>query len=113
MFDSKTTSGEVLKQQGMQLALDNSGEWKGKALEALKDFIESRRALKMADTFSMDLFRYWLKINTTIGEPKSLNAWGGLTNGACKKGLIVPTNNYVLSLFPAAHKRPIRVWMAV
>ena len=74
---------KTLKAQKLDKALKNEGShWKDHALHLLSVFVEKERG-----EFFIEEFRVWA-LEHGLDEPQHYQAWGGLTTGACKHGLI-------------------------
>ena len=74
---------KTLKAQKLDKALKNEGShWKDHALHLLSVFVEKERG-----EFFIEEFKSWA-LERGLDEPQHYQAWGGLTTGACKNGLI-------------------------
>ena len=74
---------KTLKAQKLDKALKNEGtHWKDQALHLLSVFVEKERG-----EFFIEEFKSWA-LERGLDEPQHYQAWGGLTTGACKHGLI-------------------------
>ena len=74
---------KTLKAQKLDKALKNEGtHWKDHALHLLSVFVEKERG-----EFFIEEFKSWA-LERGLDEPQHYQAWGGLTTGACKHGLI-------------------------
>ena len=74
---------KTLKAQKLDKALKHEGShWKDHALHLLSVFVEKERG-----EFFIEEFKSWA-LERGLDEPQHYQAWGGLTTGACKHGLI-------------------------
>lgn len=101
MFDDE--EGKRLKDVGMQLALDYSGEWKDNALAALRLFVRERKE------FTGEQFRYWWLTNGGYAPPRHY-CWGALFSHAARLGLMSKTGIYVSAQSSKTHSHPVAVW---
>jgi hypothetical protein len=100
-------TGQDLKRQGQQLALENSGEWIDQIVPAFKLWAEFQKVSRR--DFCLDDFREAVSL-----EPKSVNAWGALPRILVRKGLIEQTPvDFWPSIRPEAHGRRVAVWRLV
>lgn len=76
--------GQALKEEGMQLALTFSGEWKDLVLDEFAAWIATQKALGET-VVTIESFRSQCKTH-----PVSHYAWGSLPGMAQRAGLIAP-----------------------
>jgi len=84
MHQLNPATGQALKEAGMQLALDNSGDWSIRVIAEFREWLQRQRDRGL--TFvTIEEFR-----SSAAAQPASANAWGSLPGIAIKAGLIAP-----------------------
>lgn len=96
------TTGNQLRDEGVQTVYDNNTIWCIDALWAIKDLAE------MGDPFTSD--DVW-DLMTYL--PENNSAMGAVFRKAVTQKIVEPTGSFVISHRASAHSRPIRVWKAV
>lgn len=83
---------------------DNAGPgWFDRAIQIVRDVALNH------ETFTTDHIRAWAK-RSNLPEAREPRAWGSVMSRAIKSGMIVKTGEYVPTLRPEAHRRPIPVY---
>jgi len=91
--------GQKLKEQGMNLVFDASPTgWKLEVSVALFSFDDG------VELIGEDIRK------RVASQPKHPNAWGAIINRYVRKGILVPTGNYIQSKSPANHARRVQVY---
>lgn len=104
------TASHAAKQQGMQLALQMSGDWRDEILIELRGWIAMHKA-RGHTTMTVEQFRAEAR-----NQPASHKAWGAFTNMARAEGLIAPMQHPdgspVMRLAESVktHRHPVRCW---
>jgi hypothetical protein len=102
--------GEILRDGGIQLSLFNAEikipDWKDRAIQALKNFINENPHMHPA--FQTEDVRAWAYKNG-LPEPPNHRAWGAVITSAKRKGLI-RFIGYANVDNPKAHCTPASVW---
>lgn len=84
MHDLNPSAGRVLKDAGMQAALDFQGDWADRVLAEFREWLQQQRDRGL--TFvTIEEFR-----SQAWNQPTSTKAWGSLPKLATKAGLIAP-----------------------
>lgn len=96
------STGAARRDAGIDAVL--KGEWKNKALAALKDWVALQVASGVREVVMEDFKAWW------SNSPHHVNAWGALTRTAALAGLIHPTDKSVRMSNPNAHARSSKVW---
>lgn len=103
--------GRALKEQGMQAALNFSGEaWSKAVLEEFTTWLAAQQALGL-NVITIEAFRA-----QTRTQPASANAWGSLPGIAQRAGLIAPhfvapgVQGRVKAAAPRTHAHEVKQW---
>lgn len=98
--------GAVLRDAGIQQALENSGDWKSLALIEMEQIWKSRRHELNEFTFEM------LKapIVITCGLPHSSAVWGGISKTAVRRGWIADTGKTCTAKSASRHASLARIY---
>lgn len=105
--------GQLLKQRGMQLALDYSGDWSDRVLAEFKDWLDVQRSRGLAH-ITIEEFR-----SQAVSQPAKPQAWGSMPRLAMSAGLIKPKmatptlQDRVPSASPRTHGHPVLCWLIV
>lgn len=103
--DSSKDTGQLLKERGMQIAIDNADfkikEWSSVAYKFLVEYA------KYNLTFMGEDVRYASQNN--LPEPPSLRAWGMIISRAKKQGIIKHIG-YSQVKNPSSHKANASIW---
>lgn len=104
------SQGQILKEQGQQLALFNAGKWTDLVIERLRDFCAERKAMN-APEFKIEDFRERLELSGGP-LPHHSNAWGALPSIAVRQKLIRSTGRYEKAKSDRTHAHPVAIWIA-
>jgi hypothetical protein len=100
-------NGQMLKEQGMQLAMDFSGEgWKERALELFREFCLELKAAGR-EYVRVEEFR------AVAPPPRTPKAWGAFSRAAMADGIIAPTGQYEKAESAKTHAHPVLRWRIV
>ena len=103
-------AGQARKFDGMQIALNFSGDWPERVLSEFKAWAAVQRARGLR-TVTIEQFRA-----ETRCAPESHKAWGSLPRLALKAGVITENlgedglPRYQRAAAPKTHAHPVRVW---
>jgi hypothetical protein len=97
-------TGEQLKREGMQLALDFAGDWADRVVMEFRAWAAVQKAMGFS-WITVEQFRSQAK-----NLPESHKAWGSLPRLLCKADLIAPTGEYVRAASPKTHAHPVAKW---
>jgi hypothetical protein len=106
--------GHALKREGMQAALDFSGEaWAQQVVDEFREWAAEQKALGFK-TVTIESFRA-----QSTNPPASHKAWGSVPRLLCKAGLVAEHTDeagnpiYTRAAAPRTHAHPVRVWRLV
>lgn len=109
MTDQGTAARSIADEQGdLLVALAEVEEhaddtWLARARGALNDLVRAGRPFTTDDL--------WAELDRLgVPAPREPRAMGAVTSGAARDGRIVKTREYVNSVRPGCHARPIPVW---
>jgi hypothetical protein len=103
-------TGEQLKREGQQLAIDFAGDWPERVLLELRGWCAIEKARGMT-TMTVEAFRA-----STTNEPRTHYCWGSVPRLAIKAGIIKPAlhadGSPVMrnAAAPRTRAHPIRVY---
>lgn len=103
--------GEILKEQGMALVLENAGEdWQVAALNLIRRW--RARSAKPGKLYAFEDIKKWV-VDHGLEPPPHCNAWGAIAKEAVKERIIEPTGLFRLAKSPVAHSRVVRLYRMV
>ena len=106
----KATTGKVLKERGMALALDHAGDvWKHAALLKVREWSAGPGRRIVGGLFAFEDVREWAT-EQGLAPPPSSKAWGGIAQAAVRAGIIKPLKKYRPATSPATHGHPVRLY---
>lgn len=99
-LEQAVKAGEAGREEGIARADEHANEqWKQEALEMI------RLTALFHQFFTSSLV--WDRISAATHEPRAM---GALMRRAEKHGWIEPTDQFLCSVRPSQHRRPLRVW---
>ena len=96
--------GRTLRDSGIASVMDHSGEWKDLAFEAVCTLPAGWQGL------GEDVTAF---VRAKVGDPHHPGAWGGLTQKAIRRGVLVRTKEYRQSQSPGNHAHEYRVLLRI
>lgn len=102
------STGEQLRDEGIQRALENTDE---DVKDAVREAFHSFRQFRRGWYVSCNSFRIWLQEHYPEIEGRMIpNAWGGVWLGFVKSGFIEPTDIYTKTMLPQCHARITKMY---
>lgn len=106
MESEMRTPGEILRDWGMQKAIDHAlrvePTWADNAWNLLLDYAKKRHH------FQAESIRAYARLHN-FPEPPDARAWGVIIREGVKQGILQPTH-YAPTIEKASHCRPMMVW---
>lgn len=93
------------RDEGIDLVMENSGEWKDDALAELEKIYLERRHEE--NPFTFEMLKY--PVVSKVGKPHSQNCWGGLAQKMVKLGWIKCTGTDIAKSV-SRHASLVRVY---
>lgn len=97
-----TNRARKARDQALTKVAKNSGDWFGKAMQAVTDMPTGWRGI------GEDLR---LEIEARIGKPHHHNAWGSVTNQAVRRGLLIKTGTLSQMKTAKSHARASMIYV--
>ena len=111
-MDSLQMNGKQLRDEGMQLALDNAGmNWQELAYAYLEHYVAHYVTKNGIEFFMGEDIRAWAHLNG-LDRPPHARAWGGIIHKASIRGLIRKLRIESVKN-PQAHCANASVWAKV
>lgn len=103
--------GEILRQQGMQTAIDHADavtpQWSQQAFNVACEYV--RENLRVGQTFKAEDIRIWAYLEDKIVKPPNERAWGGIAAKLAHHGLIEKAGSASV-VNPKAHGAIATLW---